>query len=61
VDRLQQLRHQRGRCHDLLEVVEYQQQVCVLQVLLQAVEQPLPTFSWRPSVRAMLEVTSADP
>ena len=40
----QQRRHQRGRCHDLLEVVEYQQHLCVMQVFLQAVEQPLAGF-----------------
>jgi hypothetical protein len=40
----QQLRHQRGYRHHLLEVVEDQQHLLVLQGLLQAVEQHLAGF-----------------
>ena len=40
----QQLRHQRGRRHDLLEVVEHQQHLLILQELLQALEQHLARF-----------------
>ena len=56
----QQLRHQRGRRHHLLEVVEHQQHLLVPGDL-QAVEQHLARFFWMPSVGRYLRQPARGP